>query len=277
VTTAPVRLARAAGAAAPASRSRLPAVIAVRVGAAAVVIALWQAFAGGPHSVLPADAVSRPSSVAVALGHLAASGQLFSGLGATALSVLYSMVLGALVGIALAVVTSTRPGRWLLDPLVTILYGIPKVGMISLYIIVLGIATTTHVALVTSAVLFIYYYAMRQALDEVDADRMVALRLMGAGRLRVLRSLVVMSALPQLLSATRIALPLAFATEIFAELQVPTSSGLGVSLQLFSENLDASGAVAVMLFVVLVAYLLDVAVGGFLRRYQRSVGMGVDR
>lgn len=277
MTTAPVRPARAPGAARSVPRRRLTAVIAVRICAAAVVLAAWQVFAGGPDSVLPANAVSRPSSVAVALGHLAANGQLFSGLGTTALSVLYSMVLGALVGTVLAVVTWTPFGRWLLDPLVTILYAIPKVGMISLYIIVLGIATATHVALVTSAVLFIYYYAMRQALDELDQDRLVALRLMGAGRLRVLRSLVVMSALPQLFSATRIALPLAFATEIFAELQVPTSSGLGVSLQLFSENLDASGAVAVMLFVVLVAYLLDVAVGGALRRYVRSVGLGADR
>jgi NitT/TauT family transport system permease protein len=270
-------LRHAPGAEMPVARRRLPAVIAVRVGAAAVVIALWQAFAGGPDSILPVNAVSRPSSVAAALGHLAANGQLFSGLGTTALSVLYSMLLGAVVGTVLAVVTWTRVGRWLLDPLVTILYAIPKAGMISLYIIVLGIAATTHVALVTSAVLFIYYYAMRQALDEIDRDRLTAMRLMGAGQLRVLWSLVAMSALPQLLSATRIALPLAFATEIFAELQVPTSSGLGVSLQLFSENLNAAGAVAVMLFVVLVAYLLDLAVGGFLRRYQRSVGMGVDR
>ena len=277
MTTAPVRPAPAPRAARSAPRHSLAAVTAVRICAAAVVLAAWQLFTGGPDSVLPANAVSRPSSVAVALGHLVANGQLFSGLGTTALAVLYSMVLGALVGTVLAVITWTPFGRWLLDPLVTILYAIPKVGMISLYIIVLGIATTTHVALVTSAVLFIYYYAMRQALDELDQDRLTALRLMGASRLRVLRSLVMMSALPQLFSATRIALPLAFATEIFAELQVPTSSGLGVSLQMFSENLDASGAVAVMLFVVLVAYLLDVAVGGALRRYARSVGMGVER
>jgi NitT/TauT family transport system permease protein len=257
------------------------AVVAVRVAVVVVILAIWQFAAGGPKSFLPAIVVSHPDAVARMMWHLLINGQLLSALGSTGLSVLYSMVIGAVIGVGLALATAVPVGRWLLEPLVTVTYAIPKVGLIPLYIILLGLNTKAHVALVTSAVLFAFYYAMRQAVDDIDRDRLVTLRLMGAGHLKVVTGLYLRSAMPQLLAALRISLPLAFATEIFAELQVPTTSGLGVLMEKFSQTgldtLDASGAIAVMLFVVLVAYVLDVVIGGRLRRYTEGIGVGEKR
>jgi ABC-type nitrate/sulfonate/bicarbonate transport system permease component len=235
----------------------------------------WQLASGSNGSLLPADAVGRPLSVVSAFFHLVGNGSLFSGLGTTLLSVVYSLLIGAVLGVALGIITSVPFGRWILDPLIALTYAIPKVGLIPLYIILLGIHTKTHVALGVSAVLFIYYFAFRDAVGAVDPDRVLAMRQMGAGWFRVLRSVVIPSAVPQILSATRIALPLGFATEIFAELQVPTSDGLGVSLSEFSANQHPNDAMALMLFVVVLAYLFDVVVGGWIRRYAAAVGTGV--
>lgn len=247
----------------------------------AALLIIWEEAVGGPSSFLPVIVVSRPSSVAAMMWHLLINGQLLSALGSTGLSVLYSVAIGILIGTALAVLTSIPVGRWLLEPVVTVTYAVPKVALIPLYILLLGLNTQAHVALVTSAVLFIYYYAMRHAIGEVDRDQLVALRLMGARPAKIASALYLRSAVPQLLAATRIALPLAFATEIFAELQVPTTSGLGVLMEQFSQTglttLDASGAIAVMLFVVLVAYVLDTVIGGRLRRYTVAMGAGADQ
>jgi ABC-type nitrate/sulfonate/bicarbonate transport system permease component len=257
-------------------RGWVPSKGTARVVVLLVVIAFWQLFSGGPGSLLPSDAVGRPASVASAFGHLIANGQLFSGLGTTILSVLYSLLLGAFLGSLVGILTAIPVGRWVLDPIVTITYAIPKVGLIPLYIILLGIHTKTHVALGTSAVLFVYYFAVRDAAEHVDRDRVLALRLMGAGWLRVTWAEVIPSVVPQLLSATRIALPLGFATEIFAELQVPTSNGLGVSLSKFSANQAPNDAMALLIFVVAIAYLFDVVIGGWLRRYASLLGNEMD-
>jgi NitT/TauT family transport system permease protein len=238
----------------------------------AVVALLWQV---APEHLLPSYAVGRPRHVATSLWKLVTSHELFSSTAATGLAVLYANVLGAVIGVLLALVAGTRAGEWVLHPIVTVTYAIPKVALIPVYVIILGIEPSTHVALVVSMVMFTYFFSMRQALAELDADQLLAFRLMGASRLQIARLLVLRSAIPHLIGATRIALPLAFGIEVFAELRVPTASGLGVLLANASNTLDANGAVAVSLVIVLIAYVLDVLIGGRLRRYTESIGMGV--
>jgi ABC-type nitrate/sulfonate/bicarbonate transport system permease component len=239
---------------------------------ALAVLAIWQ-FA--PHGIIPTVAVSRPADVARSFGHLIITGQLFSSSWATAEQVIYSLLIGAPIGVALAVLTSVRLGRWLLGPLISATYAIPKVGLISFYILLLGVDTKAHVVFVVGFVLFAYYFAVRDALEDLDQDKLTALRLMGASRLTLFRVFILPSITPHLFTATRIAVPLAFASEIFAELEMPTATGLGVSLQQAANSLDTATSVAVALFIVLIGYLLDLAIGARLRRYTDSIGTGL--
>ena len=94
------------------------------------------------------------------------------------------------------------------------------------------------------------------------------------GWAKIARSLLVRSASPNLIGATRLALPLGFAIEIFAELRIPTSSGLGALLEADSAAQNTAGSVAVMIFVLLIGYLLDLLLGALLGRYAKSTGTG---
>jgi NitT/TauT family transport system permease protein len=174
----------------------------------------------------------------------------------------------------LALLTAAPVGRWLLQPIITAAYSIPKVGLISIYILVLGVGATTHITLVASGVLFLYYFSMRQAIEDVDRRQVIDFRLLGAGWLKIATSLYVRAAIPNLIGATRLALPLGFAIEIFAELRIPTSSGLGALLQFDQSVQDTAGAVAVLLLVLLVGYGMDILLGYLLRRYARATGTG---
>ncbi|HLI14727.1 MAG TPA: ABC transporter permease subunit [Acidimicrobiales bacterium] len=251
------------------------AALAARLGTLGVVAALWQVFAGGPRSVLPADVVGRPSSILASLWHLVVDGQFFSSLGLTALSVCYALVLAVPIGVGLGLLTTIRPIGWLLQPLVNLTYAIPKVGLVTLYVLLLGTHPDTHVALVLSQILFVFYYATRQAILELDPGVVTALRLMGASRLKLVCSLALRAALPHLLAAIRLCVPLAFATEIFAELRAPTSSGLGVLLQNLITAGDGAAAMAIMLCTALIGYLLDLVIGRRLRAYTTSIGVGL--
>jgi NitT/TauT family transport system permease protein len=248
------------------------AIGAARLGTVIVLLAVWQL---APGSVIPTIAVSRPLDVARSLGHLISTGVLFSSTWVTAEQVLYALLFGAPIGVALAIITSVRPGRWLLGPLISAGYAIPKVGLISFYILLLGVDTKAHVVFVVGFVLFAYYFAVRDAFDDLDRDKVTALRLMGAGPFTLLRVFVLPSAVPQLFTATRIAVPLAFASQVFAELEMPTAKGLGVLLQDSTNSLDIPTGVAVALFIVLIGYLLDLFIGARLRRYTESLGTGL--
>jgi NitT/TauT family transport system permease protein len=243
----------------------------LRILLAAIIIVAWEL---APANVVPADAVGRPGGVAASIWHLITSGQIFSALGNTALTIAYSIVIGAPAGALLAVITAVPIGRWLLQPIISVAYAIPKVALITLYILFLGVSVRTHVLFVVTAVIFIYYFAIHQSLEELDQSRLTALRLMGAGWGKVTTAFLIPSSVPQLFAATRIALPLAFVSEIFAELRVPTSSGLGVLLNTDATNLDGASSMAMLLIITLIAYLLDVFLRARLQSFTESTGVG---
>jgi NitT/TauT family transport system permease protein len=248
--------------------------IVARLGLAVVVIAFWELNSGGRGSLLPDYAFGAPASVGWQFLKLFSGVQIYSSLWSTVATVLVATAVSAPIGIVLAVATSVPVGRWLLEPLVTITYAVPKVGLISIYILILGVSGTTHIVLVGGATMFLYYYAMRQAINEIDRRQVIDFRLLGAGWAKIARSLLVRSASPNLIGATRLALPLGFAIEIFAELRIPTSSGLGALLEADSAAQNTAGSVAVMLFVLLIGYLLDLLLGVLLGRYAKSTGTG---
>jgi NitT/TauT family transport system permease protein len=243
----------------------------LRLAVVAVIIVAWEL---APANVVPAVAVGRPGGVIASIWNLITSGQIFSAFGNTALTIVYAIVIGAPAGALLAILTSLPVVRWVLEPIISVAYAIPKVALITLYILFLGVSVRTHVLFVVTAVIFIYYFAVHQSLEEIDQSRLTALRLMGASWVKVTTSFLIPSSVPQLFAATRIALPLAFVSEIFAELRVPTSSGLGVLLNTDATNLDGASSMAMLLIITLIAYLLDVFLRARLQNFAASTGVG---
>jgi ABC-type nitrate/sulfonate/bicarbonate transport system permease component len=202
------------------------------------------------------------------------SGLIFPHILETTKIVLIALAIGAAVGIVVALLLAVRPIGWLFEPAVTVAYAIPKVGLISYFILWLGLNETSHTVLVVTFVAFVYLYNMRQAIEEVDQGTLKSMRLMGASHLQVVRLLILPSSTSYLLAATRVALPLAYAAEIFAELSVPTPTGLGSLLVRYTNVLDGPGAISVMLIVVAIGYLADALLVRAVAWHARLTGTG---
>lgn len=237
-----------------------------------VVIGAWQLL---PKSLVPDYAISRPAQVASLLVHVVLSGEIIPHLWATTFAVMVGLAIGAPLGIILAVARTVPAIRWFLDPILTSANAVPKVALTTLFILIVGPNVRSHITLVVSFVVFVFYYNMRQALREVDPARLVALRLFGANRIQTLALLILPSAVPYLFAAARVATPLAYGAEVFAELRIQTTYGLGSLLDLYATSLDAAGAMAVMLLVAFIGYALDVVIGNRLNQYADAVGTGV--
>ena len=113
------------------------AVILMRLLTIAALLGLWQVLSG---PVLPKDAISQPSSVAVALGHYLTSASGWQDIRTTAFEVAVGFLLGVLLGTAGGLVLGvfTTAGR-VLEPLVAAVNGIPKIALAPVFLIFFGI------------------------------------------------------------------------------------------------------------------------------------------
>ncbi len=256
----------------PARRPRRVRVLGARLAVLALVFAVWQLL---PQSVLPDYAFGRPAGVLAALVSLISSGTAFIATAETLRTTLLGILVAAPIGILVAFAAAAAVGAWVIEPVTTVLYATPKVGLISLFILWFGLSTRGHFALVLMTVGPVFYYAARQGLSEVDPNTVIAFRLMGAGRLKIARSLVIRSMTPNLLGVTRLAFPIAFGATVFAELRVPVGVNLGALLSRYALALDGDNTVAIMLIMGVVAYILDVAISRPLRAYAQRTGTGI--
>jgi NitT/TauT family transport system permease protein len=243
--------------------------LSARLFAVATVLAVWQWI---PTSLVPEFAISRPVDTFRSLWDMAWDGTLGPNVVASLKGLAMGLIFGAPLGVAIAVLLRIRGIGWLLEPLVTLCNAIPKVALISFFVLWLGISETSHLALVLSFVIFIFCYNMRQAMDEVDPNRLTSFRLFGADQLQLARLLIFPSSIPYLLAAVRIAVPLAFSAQVFAELRIPTTYGLGSLLGTSAQALDGAGAMAVMIVVAMFGYLFDIVIGKRLSAYARRIG-----
>ncbi|MES2482534.1 MAG: ABC transporter permease subunit [Pseudomonadota bacterium] len=208
-----------------------------------------------------------PSGVALAGLHLLREGTLLTALGGSLHRVLVGFGIGALIGIPLGIAMGVLPAfNRALRPVSESLRSIAPIAWIPLAILWLGVKGEAALFVVAYSAVFPFIVNAAQAARMVDANHLRAARSLGAGPGLVLRSVVVPSALPQVFTAARIAIAIAWSSIIAAELAVGIKvagggrsvAGLG---QLMVETLyvrrDVNTLVFGMVVVGLVSFLID--------------------
>jgi len=189
----------------------------------AVFAALWQALSlavGRP--VLPT-----PALVARTLLRLAADGSL-----QRHTWVSFARVAGALVASGVpALVLGLAAGRSaavnrIVSPVVYLLHPLPKAAFLPIIMLFFGIGETAKIFLVAFVVFSQMLVAVRDTVRQVSAEHLDVDRSMGAGRLGLLRHVVIPAALPGLFSAFRVSLGTAIAVLFISETFV-SQNGLG--------------------------------------------------
>jgi NitT/TauT family transport system permease protein len=179
-------------------------VVASRLALLGGVLAAWQFL---PGSIISESSLSRPSHVFGAVRDLVQSGTVFRPLWLTTYEVAVGVAIGAIAGVTVAVILHTvRPVEWVLEPILAVLYAIPKIVLISLFILWFGIQHKAVIALVVSFAFFIVFYSARGGLESVDPRQREALQLLGAGRLRLARLLLLPTIVPSIYVGLRIAI-----------------------------------------------------------------------
>ncbi|WP_274912123.1 ABC transporter permease [Streptomyces sp. WZ-12] len=189
------------------------------------LVVLWQALSSG--GALPADMLASPVDIARTAGGMVADGTLPSAMGVSLQRVVVGLVLGGVVGVALALVSGlSRLGEDLVDATVQMLRSIPWVGVIPLFIIWLGIGEAPKIALISVGVAFHLYLNVYAGIRGVDAQLVEAGTSLGLGRWGLIRHVVLPGALPGAMTGLRYSLATAWLALVFGE-QVNADDGLG--------------------------------------------------
>jgi ABC-type nitrate/sulfonate/bicarbonate transport system permease component len=207
------------------------------------------------------------SAVAAAWLELVQSGELIT----NGLASLYRATSGLLLAISIGTVLGIamawwRPVNVLLGSLVEMFYPMPKSALIPVTALWLGFGDGSKILLIALGCMLPVTLGAFNGARSSDRTLVWSARSMGASRLRVLRDVVLPSALPELLNGIRTALALSFILLVTSE-QIVARQGFGYLIG----SLGANGSYDAMFAVVMTVALLGFAADRFYQALMHRV------
>ena len=143
----------------------------------------------------------------------------------------YRVALSLVIGTALAVPLAhlcarSRTLDALFAPVLYLLYPIPKVVLLPILLVLLGLADAPKIVLVSLTVFFQVLVAVRDAVKAVPESSVLAIRSLGGSRFDEYRHVVVPATMPAVFTSLRIGVGTAIAVLFIAE-AMAGSTGLG--------------------------------------------------
>ena len=189
------------------------------------IVALWQvADSTGAISTLFLPA---PAAIAVALYHLAISGELWRHLSASLVRLAIGWVTGTVFGIGLGLAVGISsvlrsPGM----AVVSALFPIPKIALVPLFIIWFGIGEGSKIATLAFGVFFPTVIATAGGVDNVPRSLIRMAQSFGLSPATIVRKIVLPAALPAILSGFRVTTSIAIVLLVAAEM-IGADRGIG--------------------------------------------------
>lgn len=206
-----------------------------------------------------------PSAVAQALWQLAADGTLWRHLVASLQRIFGGWALGTLAGL----VAGGLMGIWSLPravgvPVVSAFFPIPKIALLPLFILWLGIGEPSRFAVIALGVFFPTVIATFSALDSVPRGLVRMAQSFGLSRAHIIGDVLLPGALPGILAGFRITSSIALILLVAAEM-IGAEQGIGAFVLQAGQLMQTDQLLA----DVVVLSLLGLATGALLSRLER--------
>lgn len=190
--------------------------------ALAILLAAWELAA----LAIASPALPPPTSALSDFARLLVPA-LLPNLLVSAYRVLAAVAIASAVAVPLGLVLGRTPrADAVFAPAVFLLYPVPWVVLLPVFLVLLGIGDAPKIALITVIVFFQLLVTSRDAAKAIPPSSVLSVRSLGATRAQVFRHVVVPAALPDIFTALRIASGTAIAVLFLSE-TVAGTSGLG--------------------------------------------------
>lgn len=143
-------------------------------------------------------------------------GRILAGI---AISILLGVALGFLMGYF------ARADK-ILSPLVYFTYPVPKIALLPIVMLLFGLGETSKLIMIVLIIVFQIIITARDAVKNIPQEIFRSLQSLGAGRRQIFSQIIIPASLPEVLTATRLALGTAVSILFFTE-TFGTQYGMG--------------------------------------------------
>jgi NitT/TauT family transport system permease protein len=178
------------------------------------------------HLALKSNIIPGPYETIVAFVQLIQGDLLlhvFTSLFRITAAVVISMCIGVPLGLWIGL---KKQADAVISPIVYILYPIPKIAFLPVFMILFGLGNSSKIILIITIILFQIILAARDGVKEIPVELYYSVRSLGLSQRQTYMDLVVPAVLPKILSALRVSIGVSIAVLFFGE-NFATTYGIG--------------------------------------------------
>jgi len=220
-----------------------------------IVVIAWQA--ASASGALPSWLMPSFFDVAKSLADLVGSGEILphtlASLGRAGTGFFTAVIVGITAGVLMARV---RLVQLALEPILMLIYPVPKPALIPLFMVWLGIGNFSKIAVIALACLVPIVVATFNGARSVDPILLWSARARGTSERRLLWRVVLPAALPQIAAGVRTAIAIAIIVLVSSEF-ISSETGLGYLIFSYGGVGAEAAMLAVVLYLALLGYALD--------------------
>jgi ABC-type nitrate/sulfonate/bicarbonate transport system permease component len=225
-----------------------------------LLLVLWEI--ASRSGLLNATFFPPPTAILGALKRLTLSGDLPRDVLATTRRVAVGFLLGffpaAAVGLLMGLSGTLRA---VLLPITSLIYAIPKIAILPLFLVIFGLGEESKVAMIVASSFFFVLLNAMAGVMAIDRLHLDVAHSFGASRWQVIRTVALPGALPLVLTGARLALGFSLIVAVGSEFVIPGGYGIGTRIWLSWQILDIeqmyAGLIAAALLGVLLNFLMD--------------------
>lgn len=200
----------------------------VRGASLAAAVAVWEL--ASRAGAVPSVFLPPPSAVAAELVRMVGSGELWRSLQASLFRIVTGFLIGTGTGVVVGTVAAVSPlAEAVVDPLVAATYPIPKIALLPLLVLWLGIGEASKVAVIAIGAFFPVAVGTLAGIRGTDPLLVRAATSLGASPLQVITKVRIPAALPVMFAGFRLAAGMSLLLVVSAEM-IAAATGIGFTI-----------------------------------------------
>jgi ABC-type nitrate/sulfonate/bicarbonate transport system permease component len=225
-----------------------------RLGVVLLLLAIWEVSA---RFYLDRDFISPPSQVVMSLGSLFRTPGVPAALWLTLYEIAIGFSLSAAIGAGIGLfVGLNRFAHRSFMPIILLLYGLPQVTILPIFVLLFGIGAASKIAFGVSHGMFPIMIAVAAGVQKINPVLLTSARSMGASRAQMLCHVVFPHMVPSFFTGLRLGMTGVLLGVLLAELYVSTA-GIGYFTSIFTQNLQPAKLIGLVSMLALIAVVLN--------------------
>ena len=238
----------------------------VRLGVVILILLVWEIAARWFMDPL---FISPPSRVFSSLGALWDTSGVPAALRITFFELAVAFAISVAIGLVVGLAIGLQPfARRSLMPIVLLVYGLPQITILPLFILFFGIGPASKIAFGVTHGVFPIVITIVAGVQNLKPILLTSARSMGASRWQTFRYVIFPHMIPSFFAGMRLGMSGVLLGVLLAELYVSTA-GIGYFTQMFTENFDPTKLFGLITTLAAMAILLNEIVRRAENRFSR--------